>query len=152
MEGISAEDMKTMQTDNYNVKAEFARDILLRTPVSELNDDERKYFQLFRMWMLRNDPAERGATIFTLWWRELEGTVWGDEFSRSNLPLSWPSENILIESIHKDSTYKFIDDISTPEKESLDGVLVRSLRKATTKLKALEKEGKLEWAKYKTQG
>jgi len=149
MEGISAEDMKTMQTDNYNVKAEFARDILLRTPVSELNDDERKYFQLFRMWMLRNDPAERGATIFTLWWRELEGAVWGDEFSRSNLPLPWPSENVLIESIHKDSAYKFIDDISTPEKESLDGVLVRSLRKATTKLKALEKEGKLEWSKYK---
>jgi penicillin G amidase len=55
----------------------------------------------------------------------------------------------LIESIHKDSTYKFIDDIGTPEKESLDGVLVRSLRKATTRLKALEKEGKLEWGKYK---
>jgi penicillin amidase len=149
MQGITTEDMRAMQTDNYNVKAEFARDLLLRTPVDQLNEDERKYFQVFRMWMLRNDPPERGATIFSLWWKELEFAVWGDEFSQSKLPLSWPPENVLVESLHKDSAYKFIDDVTTSQKETLQDVLVESLKKASIKLKQLEKEGKLEWGKYK---
>ena len=89
MEGITTEDMKLMQTDNYNVKAEFVRDILLKTPVDRLDDDERKYLQIFRTWMLRNDPSERGATIFSLWWKELEYAIWGDEFERTKLPISW---------------------------------------------------------------
>src|SRR5947209_710695 len=149
MNEITTDDMKAMQTDNYNVKAEFARDILLRTPADRLNEDERKYLQLFRMWNLRNDPSERGATIFYIWWRELELAVWQDEFLQSRLPLPWPEENVLIESLHKDSAYKFIDDIRTPEKESLADVLVSSLKYATSKLKQAEKDGKLEWAKYK---
>ena len=149
MNDITTDDMKAMQTDNYNVKAEFARDILLRTPVERLDEDEKKYLQLFRMWLLRNDVGERGATIFHIWWRELESAVWSDEFSRSKLPLPWPPENVLVESIHKDSAYKFIDDIRTPEKETLQDVLVTSLKNATAKLKQIEKEGKLEWGKYK---
>jgi len=138
-----------MQTDNYNVKAEFVRDILLKTPVDRLDDDERKYLQIFRTWMLRNDPSERGATIFSLWWKELEYAIWGDEFERTKLPISWPAENVLAESLHKDSTYKFIDDIRTPQKETLEDELVLSLKKASIKLKELEKDHKLEWAKYK---
>jgi penicillin amidase len=149
MSDITTDDMKQMQTDNYNVKAEFARDILLRTPVDRLDEDEKKYLQLFRMWTLRNDPAERGATIYYIWWKELESAVWADEFGQSKLPLPWPPENVLVESIHKDSAYKFIDDIRTPERETLQDVLVNSLQHATSKLKQLEKEGKLEWAKYK---
>jgi len=149
MEGITTEDMKLMQTDNYNVKAEFVRDILLKTPVDRLDDDERKYLQIFRTWMLRNDPSERGATIFSLWWKELEYAIWGDEFERTKLPISWPAENVLAESLHKDSTYKFIDDIRTPQKETLEDELVLSLKKASIKLKELEKDHKLEWAKYK---
>ncbi len=149
MQNISAQDMMGMQTDNYNVKAEFARDLLLQTPVDELNADERKYFQIFKTWMLRNDPSERGATIFTLWWKELEHAIWGDEFGQSGLALSWPAENVLVESLHKDSSYAFIDDIRTPEKETLKDQLKLSLKNITGKLKELEKENKLEWGKFK---
>jgi penicillin amidase len=149
MENITTDDMKAMQTDNYNVKAEFGRDILLKTPVDRLNEDERKYLQIFRMWTLRNDPAERGATIYSLWWRELEYAIWHDDFEKTKLPVSWPAENVLVESLHRDSTYKFIDDITTPERETLQDQLVASLKTVTGKLKQLEKEGKLEWGKFK---
>jgi penicillin amidase len=149
MDNITTDDMKAMQTDNYNVKAEFGRDILLKTPVDRLNEDERKYLQIFRMWTLRNDPAERGATIYSIWWRELEYAIWHDDFEKTKLPVSWPAENVLVESLHKDSAYKFIDDIRTPEKETLQDQLVASLKTATGKLKQLEKDGKLEWGKFK---
>ena len=149
MEQITPGDMKRLQTDNYNVKAEFAKDILLRTEPGRLNDDEKKYFDLFNKWNFRNDPAEKGATIFTLWWSELEKAVWSDEINHAGLPMPWPNESTLVESLHKDTAYHFIDDITTPQKETLGDLLVASLRKATIELKAAEKDGRLEWAKYK---
>jgi penicillin G amidase len=149
MEQITIGDMKRLQTDNYNVKAEFAKDILLRTDAARLNGDEKKYFDLFNKWNFRNDPAEKGATIFTLWWSELEKAVWSDEINRAGLPMPWPNESTLVESLHRDSAYRFIDDITTPQKETLGDLLVASLRKATVTLKAAEQAGKLEWAMYK---
>ncbi|MBK5272286.1 MAG: penicillin acylase family protein, partial [Bacteroidia bacterium] len=103
MSNITIDDMKAMQTDNYNIKAEFARDILLKTDESRLSDDERKYFDIYKAWNLRNDATEKGATVFSIWWKEFEKATWSDEFDKSGLPLPWPNENTLIESLHKDS-------------------------------------------------
>jgi penicillin G amidase len=147
--GITPDDMKKMQTDNYNIKAEFARDILLKTDESRLSADEKKYFDIYKTWNLRNDPAEKGATVFTLWWRELEKTIWSDDLDSAKIPLPWPNEATLVESLHKDSAYRFIDNIYTPEKETLGDVLVSSLEKASEKLKVAEADGRLEWAKFK---
>jgi penicillin amidase len=149
MTRITPDDMKGLQTDNYNIKAELAKDILLRTNQSSLAADEKKYFDIFNAWNFRNDPAEKGATVFTIWWSELEKAVWSDELNKAGIPMPWPNESTLIESLHKDSAYHFIDDINTPAKETLEELLASSLKKATEKLKAAESEGKLEWAKYK---
>lgn len=149
MKYITTDDMKKLQTDNYNVKAEFSKDILLQTDESKLYPDEKKYFDIYRSWNLRNDPAEKGATVFTIWWNELEKAVWSDEFDTLHIPLPWPNESTLVESLHKDSAYHFLDDIRTTQKEQLADMLIISLKKATEKLKTAESEGKLEWAKFK---
>ncbi len=149
MSNISVDDMKALQVDNYNVKAEFAKSILLRTPTANMSAAAKKYFDILRAWSFKNDPGERGATIFTLWWRQLEISIWGDEFKNSNLPLPLPEENVLVESLLKDSSYSFIDNITTPQKETLEDQLILSLAKATESLSDLEVAGKLEWGKYK---
>lgn len=149
MSNISIEDMKRLQTDNYNVKAEFAKDILLKTDESKLSADEKKYFDIYKAWNLRNDTAEKGATVFTIWWKELEKSIWLDEMDKDSLPLPWPNEATLVESLHKDSVYHFLDNINTPAKETLEDNLLASLKKATDRLKKIEAEGKLEWAKFK---
>lgn len=148
MTGITPADMKRLQTDNYNVLAEFSKDILLKTPEARLSPDEYKYFSLYKAWNLRNDPAEKGATVFMVWWKELEKAVWSDEI-KSTLPLPWPNESTLVESLHKDSAYHFIDDITTPQKETLEDLLASSLKKATERLKKAEADGNLGWAAYK---
>jgi penicillin amidase len=149
MNNISIDDMKRLQTDNYNVKAEFAKDILLKTNESKLSADEKKYFDIYKAWNLRNDTEEKGATIFTIWWEELEKAIWSDEINKAGLPLPWPNESTLVESLHKDSAYHFLDNINTPSKETLEDNLFASLKKATDTLKIIEAEGKLEWAKFK---
>lgn len=149
MSHITVQDMQKMQTDNYRVLAEFSKDILLQTDESKLSADERRYFSMYKLWNYRNDPAEKGATIFSVWWAELEKAVWSDEFEAAKLPMPWPNESTLVETLHKDSAYRFIDNIKTPQKETLQDVLVTALQKATAELKKAESEGRLEWAKYK---
>ncbi|MET0637625.1 MAG: penicillin acylase family protein [Chitinophagaceae bacterium] len=148
MRNITVRDMQRLQTNNYNVKAEFARGILLQTDQTNLNLDEKKYLNMFRMWNLRNDPNEVGATVFTVWWSELEKAVWSDELERPGVPMPWPEESTLVDGLRSDSVYKFIDDINTPRQETLADLLAGSLKKASIKLKASELDGKLKWSAY----
>jgi len=149
MNAITVDDMKKLQTDNYNVKAEFARDILLKTDRGMLSPEEKKYYDMWHAWNMNNDTAEAGATVFHLWWSELEKGVWADELNSKDLPLPWPNESTLVESLHKDSAYKFVDNINTTEVETLEDVLASSLKNASIELAQLEKEGRLNWANYK---
>src|SRR5436190_340946 len=149
MNNITIDDMKTLQTDNYNAKAEFAKDILLKTEESKLSADEKKYFDIYKTWNFRNDSNERGATIFAIWWKELEKAVWSDEINKAGLPMPWPNEATLVESLHKDSAYHFLDNINTLAKETLEDDLLASLKKSTDTLKIIEANGNLAWAKYK---
>ncbi|MET0391665.1 MAG: penicillin acylase family protein [Chitinophagaceae bacterium] len=150
MSNITPADMERVQTDNYNVLAEFSKDILVQVNEGALAGDERKYFDIYKNWNFRSDPQEKGATVFYVWWKELENAIWRDEIDTSGgLELPWPNESTLVESLHKDSAYKFIDNTKTPQKETLADVLLSSLKKATATLKTAEGEGRLEWARYK---
>lgn len=149
MQHITPVDMQKMQTDNYRVLAEFSKDILLQTNVSRLSAEERSFFSLYKSWNFRNDPGEKGATVFDIWWRELEKAIWSDDIDSVKLPMPWPNETTLVESLHRDSAYRFVDNIFTPKKETLQDVLLIAAKNATIRLKLLDNEGRLEWAKYK---
>ena len=65
MNGITPADMEKLQTENYNVLAEFALPILLKnTDESKLSSEEKKFLDIVKNWNKRNDPDEKGATIF----------------------------------------------------------------------------------------
>lgn len=151
MNNITTQDMQMLQTDNYNVFAEIARPVLLKyLNESSLNTEQKKYLQLFKDWNLRNDVNEKGATVFRVWWDSLEVQTWGDEYAQTKMQMPWPDESTLIESLINDSTYKFADDISTPnKKETIADVMLASFIKAAKQLTSLEKEKNLDWAKYK---
>jgi len=147
---ITVKDMINMQTDNYDLFAEMARPILLKyIDVSQLSPDEQKYLGMIRAWRLRNDPEERGPTIFKLWWSKLEKGIFDDEFSVTTLPMMRPYESTLVEALLKDSAYKFVDNIHTPGKETLAQVVTEAFKNAVPEIAQAEKEDRLEWAKYK---
>jgi len=149
MSGITVDDMKKLQVDNYNIKAEFARDILMQTDQSKLSNAEKKYFNIWQSWNMRNDTAEQGATVFHLWWEELEKSIWSDELHIKDLPLPWPNETTLIESLHKDSAYRFADNRNTPAVETLQDNLIASLKKASERLDDIDRSGRLAWSNFK---
>jgi penicillin amidase len=151
MNDITAEDMQSLQNNNYNVFAEDARPILLKYAIIEqLSAEEKKYFSLVASWNLMNDAEETAPTCFTAWWDSLHAEVFNDELVvQDKMPLAKPEKFVLLESLERDSSFKFIDNINTPMKEDLYQMVTVALKKASKKLASLEKENKLEWAKYK---
>lgn len=149
MRDITVEDMKKMQNDNYSARAEFARKILLMTNENRLDADEKKYFEMYQQWNNRKDAQAKGATVFYEWWKALRDTIWGDDFGRTKVSMAEPADYTLVESLLKDTTYSYIDNINTPKKEMLQDQLLASLKKATSILKIKEQEDKMEWWKGK---
>lgn len=160
MSQATPQDMMKMQTDNYNVFAEFARPVLLKyVDERALNADEQKYIGALKQWNLRMDPNETGASVFKAWWDSLEVVIFGDEMAvltqqgKNPKAAKWPDESMLVEALRRDSTsLHFIDDITTPEVETLGFDVMKALRMASKTLKDAEGKGNLAWAKFKDGG
>lgn len=151
MNNITPLDMQRLQMDNYNVFAEMARPVLLRyIDVNALDADEKKYVSMLENWNLRGDTAEKGATVFKCIWDSLEAEVWGDDFKKNKLPMTWPEPSTLLENLLKNFTYQFADNISTPDKtETMRDDVMAAVKKASRNLHYLESLNNLAWAKAK---
>jgi penicillin amidase len=150
MKDISIEDMMKMQTDNYNLFAEMAKPVLLNNiDPSTLDATERKYYDLLKEWDLRYDASSKAPSIFNVVWDSLTAVVWNDDLENDNLPGFYPHESTLLEGILRDSAYEFLDDIRTPEKETLKQDVSLAFKKAAVACRLLESDGKLVWGKMK---
>lgn len=153
LNGITPEDMEQLQNQNYNLFAETAVPVLLRNiDESSLNNDEKNYLGLLKQWNLRNDPQEKGPTIFNCWYDSLEVNIWNDELAKITGPIDYPDQYTLVEALLKDSAFSFIDNINTPDKETLPQVVTAAFKKAVPSIAKLEKEGKINWTDYKNSG
>ncbi|MBS1659874.1 MAG: penicillin acylase family protein, partial [Bacteroidetes bacterium] len=150
MNSITPADMMKMQTNNFDVFAEMARPLLLQhVDRSKLNDEAITYLNTLRQWSLMNNPGETGPTIFKYWWGQVEKSILEDEFSKTSLVLHHPHESTVLEALLKDTSWSFIDNVNTPEKETLSQVVTDALLKVVPELRDAERLDRLSWAKNK---
>jgi penicillin G amidase len=150
MQGITAGHMMQLQTSNYNIFAEQARPIALKyINTALLSPAEARYFADMANWNLQSNVEETGPTIFKLWWDSLETVVYSDEFKNAPASTLWPYESSLLDGLLRDSTYKFIDDTNTPNKETLADAATQAFKKACMQLQKLATENKLAWGRFK---
>ena len=150
MNNIEPEDMMKLQTENYNVFGEMATPLFIKfMNDAALDETEKKYFDILRSWNHRNDVDEKGATIFFASWNSFANEVWHDDLARTKLPMMRPVASALLEAVIKDTSFKFLDDITTTQKETLRDDITNSFKKAVLELKTAESEGRLAWGKYK---
>lgn len=153
LQSVTPEDMQQLQNDNYNVFAEEALPFLLsHVDISKLNDVEKKYLSLLREWNYENESQSAGPSIFTTWIDMLEKEVWDDELKQLGLTFQRPEQYFLITALKRDSAFSFINNISTPEQETLEDVVTISFQKIIPLLAKADKEGSLAWGKYKDTG
>ena len=151
MSGVTPADMMKLQNNYFNTLAEDALPLLLKyVNETALNADAKKYLAIVKGWNLEADPASTGQTIYQCWWDSLESAIWRDDISRVTPLAPWPEEQILMELLKKDSTtLPFIDNSNTPQVETLMDDVTGALNKAAVDLSQKEKDGKLQWAKFK---
>ena len=147
---ITVQDMMDLQTSEYDVFAEMAVPIFLKNmKEDELNADEKKYFSILKNWNFTDDANSKGATVFNILWKQFTKVVYDDEYANAPKVIMHPFESTLLESVLRDTAYKFLDNITTDKVETLGDDVTEALKKATVELDKADKEGKLEWAKYK---
>lgn len=151
MQNITPKDMMMLQTNNYNIFGEMALPIFTKNiDITKLSATEKKYYDLLQGWNLRNDKDSKGATVFELTWKNFYDTVYADEYAGAPQPIKYPFESTLLEGVLKDSAYSYLDDIKTPQKETLADITTEAFKTAVIALAKADAEGKLEWAKYKS--
>jgi penicillin amidase len=151
MSNITPQDMMALQTDNYNAPAAMLMPLFLKNiKENELNSDEKKYLDLLKNWNFRNDVGSQGATVFELLWNNFQHKVIDDDYLKAPKVVMHPFESSLLEGILKDSAYKFLDDITTPQIETIADNITAALKKTTLEVKKAEIEGRLNWDKYKS--
>jgi penicillin amidase len=152
MRDITIDDMKRMQTDNYNVFAEAALPILFdNINEAALNQHEKKYLDTLRNWNRRNDPQERAPAIFELWYDSLEKEVWNDDFEAANKPIVIPESATLLTLLRKPK-FKFADNINTPAIETVQDVVTAAFKKTIPAIDHADMVGGLLWGKFKDAG
>jgi penicillin G amidase len=148
------QDMMALQNDYFNSMAEdFVPLLLTYTDETKLNEQGKKYLNEVRSWNFFATPDSRATTIYQAWLDSLEKLVWEDRFSKIMQPtLSAgvrPDEQTLAEALLRDSAFKYIDNVNTPQVETLYDQVTRALNIATDSLAKEEKENGLIWWKHK---
>jgi len=150
MNSITPADMMKMQTNTYDVFAEMARPLLLKfIDRGRLNEKATGYLNTVRQWNLYNNPLEEGPVIFNYWWNQFSKNILDDEFSKASVPMTRPQESTVVEALIKDSAWSFVDNVNTPEKETLTQEVTDAFLKIVPQLQQDEQNDRITWAKNK---
>ena len=131
---VTVADMQQMQTSTYDVFAEMALPVMLKNVTdNELTANARKWLATIKQWNLKADANETGKTIFENWWNAFRDTVWQDDIkSEKKYKVPVPADQTLLEGILRDSVYAFVDNMETPQVETLHMMLTAAINKAAT--------------------
>jgi penicillin amidase len=150
MQSITPQDMMQLQNDVYSPLAARVVPFLFRHVDSNyLNDGELQYLNELKNWNFQVTATTKGATIYQTWFDSLEKVIWRDELEQVKKTIAYPSEQTLYENLVRDSAFAFIDNIHTPESETLDQQVTTAFKMAASALDKLEAGDGLVWWKYK---
>lgn len=151
MNNITPDDMKKLQTDNYNVFAEQLRPVLLKyVDRNRLSGDAKRFTDIVASWNLYSNADQLAPTIFQYWYDSLSVLIFKDELLKNSLPVKYPEDYILAQYLIRDTTsFRFIDNVNTPQKETLSDMITSAIVKASEPLAELEAQDKLAWGKFK---
>jgi len=151
MNGIDVQQMMDLQNNYYNITAHDLVPILLaHTNEDALSADAKKFVKMIRDWDYYGSPNSTGQTVYQCWLDSLQNNIWMDELVKAGPNVELPEEETLMELLKIDSTaLGFVDNKNTPSIEDLSVQITASINQASVSLAAFDKEGKLEWAKFK---
>jgi penicillin amidase len=142
--------MMALQNDLYSSTANMALPFFFKYLDEEnLSNLEKNYLKELKNWNFKATADSRAPTIYQAWFDSIKNNIFNDEFSRIHPPKVRPEEQTLIEALLKDSAYRFVDDINTPQVETLKQQVTRAFHAVTASLYEEEKTDGLTWWKHR---
>ena len=152
MENATADSLRELQNDNYNVDARRILPHLLTSLALNDSISQLAEFQAIAQWDYVNGADAAGASIFENWLDELRDAIWEDEFPSSER-LLLPSLDRTFELIKNEPDARWFDNIHTEDTvETMHDIIGQSFIATTTKLHDRHgdiAEGNWAWGKVK---
>jgi penicillin amidase len=151
MQQVTPADMMRLQSDTYSTVAADAVPLFLKyTDPTSFTEKEKSYLQEVENWDYYTKADSKATTIYQAWMDSLKAFVWRDEFEKVKGPIDYPDEQTFIEILLRDSTsFRFIDNVNTPEKDTLKQVVTAAFKAAAADLEKEEPRTGLIWSKHK---
>ena len=130
MQGATADSLRNLQNDNYNLRAADALPVMLpQVNVGQLSPEQKKAFALLKSWKLNNDVAEVGPTLFTEWVQRFMEMTWADNFNAGDtLPMRIPTFDRTLTLMQREPESHWFDNVKTPAHERMTDILTQSFR------------------------
>ncbi len=150
MQNITPKEMMVLQNDYYSVTASLALPLFFKyLNDSSLNEQQRNYLFELKKWNYNTDPDSRATTIYQAWMDSVENIIWSDEFAQVEYLRERPDEQTLLEALHRDSAFSYIDDINTADTETLQQQITAAFVNASAGLLKEQDGNNLIWWKHK---
>lgn len=147
---LSSEDFQKMQGDVKSKKAESLTPLFIAALNSEtnLNDTEKAALANLKQWNYEMTRESSSAAVFEILYRKICENLIKDDLS-PDLFKSVMGERRLLENlvinIIADGTSGWTDDKTTPEKETLNDIIIRSFKETVTSLVAEMGSNTADW-------
>jgi penicillin amidase len=149
-QGITVDNMKQLQNDVFSSMAASAIPFFLQhTDEAYLNESELAYLNQLKSWDYNVSADATAPTIYQAWFDSLEKQVWSDEFAQLKKTTALPDEETLFEALRRDTLFRFIDNTTTTETETLNQQVTTAFKLAAAGLAREQQTNELVWWKHK---
>jgi penicillin amidase len=132
---LAPEDMIKMQCDSLSVRARMALPRLLPLINGQsLSDEEKRILEELKDWDFQFLAGSAAATISNAFWLEISERIWKDDLTRDKETLLMPRPDVTLNLILNEPESPFIDDKTTPEKETLADLALQAFKATCKKL------------------
>lgn len=150
MENITPQDMIALQNDVMDLHARKILPVLLSLlDIQSLTQDEIQSYEELKSWNYEYRAELIAPTIFEYWWKELSDMIWLDDMKSPLGELQIPLRDVTTSLILTEPNSHYFDIRTTPDKETLSDLAIKSFQSAIKKL--TEELGSLdynwEWGK-----
>ncbi len=153
MEQITVADMKALQTDVYGLKPTEALPALLALlDQAELNQSEKKYFNLLATWNYQYERKASGPILFNTWFDNFYKKTWDEIYALAkDHEMSFPRNRRTIALLNEAPNHNFFDlQETTDKKETAKDIAKMTFTEMAKKIATWEGDGNtLEWSNYK---